>query len=295
MVWPLSRSALVAGPASERTIATMSRVSVRSLFPAVVAFAATTLSFAAPAGAHEGAIGEGGPFRVEITSELPGGLDGRFGNGELEIHVVAGIEVVALGISNEPMVKLDAEGNMFGNENSPTWMMVKDGMNVSPHMGSMNGDAAGEPDWVWVQSGGALQYHEHRIHFMASGVDPSIADGGVVASFSLPMLVDGDAVAITGDLVFDPSLDPAAAADLVAAGAASTSTPAGDEAAGEPEMSTTGGESEPEMSAPGATVADANDAADATGGGAGMMIGVLAVGIAIIVAVAGMFLSRRRN
>lgn len=184
---------------------------MRKLLVALSA-AAAVVSMTAPVLAHEGDIGDGGPFKVRVdSSTLPEGVELRLGNGELELHVPAGIELVAIGVENEPMAKVDADGNMFGNKNSPTWWMSLDGGMGTP---PADLDLNAAPDWEWVKGGGSLQYHDHRIHFMAPSIAESIADGGDVFSFSLPFLVDGAEAAIAGALVFDPTLDPAAAARL---------------------------------------------------------------------------------
>ena len=180
------------------------------------------LSVAAPAAAHEGMIGEGGPFRVDVTAGLPAEIDGRFGNGELELHVPAGMEVVALGLGGEPFAKVDADGTMFGNTNSQTWAMARDADMTGMGGTDVSTDPTIEPDWQFVAGGGSLQYHDHRIHFMAASIEPALADGGVVAPFSLPFVIDGVGVDVIGNLVFDPSLDPETAEQLLAAGAGAT-------------------------------------------------------------------------
>jgi LPXTG-motif cell wall-anchored protein len=173
-----------------------------------------TVAIAAPAAAHEGEIGNGGPFRVEVTSNaLPSGVELRIGNGELEMHVPSGTEIVALGVENEPFTRVDADGNMFGNRNSPTWWMGLDGGKGTPPVGL---DFTADPDWEWVKAGGSMQYHDHRIHFMASSIDPRFTDGGEVFDFTLPFLVNGDGKAVSGVLVFDPALDPDGAKRLLA-------------------------------------------------------------------------------
>lgn len=164
------------------------------------------------ASAHDGAIGEQGPFTVRIDSPatLPAGIEGRWGNGELELHVPSGVEVISYGLDGEAMAKVDKDGNMFYNTLSPTWAM-----NQSMNMDMGSGDAKTEPVWKWAQGGGSLQYHDHRIHFMAAAVDPSLANGGDVASFTLKFSVNDEPLEVKGTIVFDPSLDPAKAAELV--------------------------------------------------------------------------------
>jgi hypothetical protein len=165
-----------------------------------------------PAQAHEGPLGDGGPFRVEIASGLPEQIDARFGNGEIELHVSAGTEIVVIGYEREPFAKIDAEGNMFGNLNSPTWWMTLD----KGHGSAPRGLDLSQPNWEWVRAGGSLQYHDHRVHYMVSSIDESLHQGGQVFDFALPFIVDGAEVSVTGAMVFDPTLDPAGAERLIA-------------------------------------------------------------------------------
>lgn len=193
----------------------------------VASLTAATLLAAAPAAAHDwDDLGYGGPFDVRVdngfdtiehcTTDSPPDCDGAvFVNGEVDIHLEPGRTVIAIGRDGEPMAKLDEDGNMFANTKSPTWWM-----NLDEDMGQIPADAdpTAEPVWEWQQAGGALSYHEHRIHFMAAAVSPSIADGGDVSTFSLDFIVDDEPVTVTGALVFVPELDPEEADCLVRAG-----------------------------------------------------------------------------
>ena len=211
-----------------------------------IAVAAAVMFAASPAAAHEGAIGEGGPIVVRVDAGFGDYGDGRWGNGEFELHVEPGVEVIALGFESEPMAKVDADGNMFGNLNSVTWKMNQSptmdmdmgmdidmaapataplpmDMNAGMDMGMAEG-ASDEPVWEWQRGGGSLQMHDHRIHFMAASIAPEIADGGDISKFAMPFLVDGEEFVVRGALVFTPALDPVRAAELVAAGAELTTS-----------------------------------------------------------------------
>jgi hypothetical protein len=72
-----------------------------------------------------------------------------------------------------------------------------------------------QSNWLEVGDGGVVLYHEHRCHFMGQHVSQSVASGGIVASFDLPFLVDGVKKSLSGDLVFDPTMDPKRAAELL--------------------------------------------------------------------------------
>jgi hypothetical protein len=197
----------------------MKTATITRPFRVALAATAALLCVAAPASAHEDAIGDGGPFTVVVETELPDTVEARWSNGEVEMHVAAGTTVEVLGVENEPFVKIDEEGAMFANENSPTWMMVKDGMDAMP-----SAMPSAEPSWKWIQSGGSLQFHDHRIHFMDTKIDPALANGGKVFDFKLPMIIDGAKVDVVGALMFDPAIDPAAADKLLGNAPEATTT-----------------------------------------------------------------------
>jgi len=176
---------------------------------ALVATAAL-LCVAVPASAHEDTLGDGGSFTVVLETQLPDTIEARWGNGEVEMHVATGTTVEVLGVENEPYVKIDAEGAMFANENSPTWLMSNAEMGAMP-----NPTPASAPSWKWIQSGGGLQFYDHRIHFMDTKIDPALANGGKVFDFKLPMIIDGAKLDVMGSLMFDPTIDPAAAAKML--------------------------------------------------------------------------------
>jgi hypothetical protein len=167
------------------------------------------VAFATPASAHESPVGDQGPFKVEMITPDPAGIESRWGNGEVEFHVEPGTELIVIGLEKEQMVKVDKEGNMFANENSPSWWA-----NQPEGQIPANATASAEPNWVWKMGGGSLQFHDHRFHFMDGSIDPATADGSVIFEFGLPILVNGEATELRGNLVFDSTLDPAAADKL---------------------------------------------------------------------------------
>ena len=167
------------------------------------------VAFAAPASAHESPVGDQGPFKVEMITPDPAGIESRWGNGEVEFHVEPGTELVVIGLEKEQMVKVDKEGNMFANENSASWWA-----NQPEGQVPANATASAEPNWVWKMGGGSLQFHDHRFHFMDGSIDPATADGSIIFEFGLPILVNGEATELRGNLVFDSTLDPAAADKL---------------------------------------------------------------------------------
>lgn len=175
------------------------------------ATAAIGLFVATPALAHEGAMGDGGPFKIEIATPDPTGVETRWGNGEVEFHVETGVEVVVFGVEKEPMVKVAQDGAMFVNENSPSWWLNQPEGSIPA-----NASAAAEPNWVWKMSGGSMQFHDHRFHFMQGSIPADTQDGDKIFEFGLPVTVNGEALEMRGAFIFDSTIDPAAAERLKA-------------------------------------------------------------------------------
>lgn len=198
-------------PSTERL--TLYRSMNTSLFTktlrVLLASAAVLLIPATSAMAHEGAIGDGGPFRVEISTEDPAGVESRWGNGEVEFHVEPGTELIVLGLEKDQMVKVDKEGNMFANENSPSWWANQPEGTVPD-----SASATAEPNWVWKMAGGSMQFHDHRFHFMDTSINPETKDGDEIFTFALPLLVNGEPVEMLGSFIFDSTIDPAGAERL---------------------------------------------------------------------------------
>lgn len=169
------------------------------LFKNTLAATAVAVAFAPTALAHEGPIGDGEQFRVEMSTVDPTGITSRWGHGEVEFHVEPGIELVVIGLEKEPMVKIDVEGNMFANENSPTWWANQPGGKVPA-----TATAVADSNWVWKKGGGSLQYNDFRFRFMGGSVDPTTAiDGAVFLEFVLPIIVDGAETELRGAVVYD--------------------------------------------------------------------------------------------
>jgi len=172
----------------------------------IIALSVTSFALTTPALAHEGSLGDMGPFRIEMITPDPSGVETRWGNGEVEFHVEPGTSVVVIGLEKEEMVKVDADGNMFFNENSPSWW------NNQPQ-GEIPDTASSSaaPNWVWKMGGGSMQFHDHRFHFMDNSINPSTTDGSVVFEFGLPIVVNGESTELRGTMVFDSTIDPASA------------------------------------------------------------------------------------
>jgi hypothetical protein len=184
---------------------------------AIAATAAIFVPFSANAAlAHEGGVGDGTSVTVRLDTTLPAGIQPNLGNGEAELHVEPGMTVVVYGVEGEEMLKIDESGAAYQNMNSATWLAsmemsseMKDaesaGMNMGAAVGgaiAMASAAGNEPDWKFLASGGALRWHDHRIHWMSGDFPKDVAVGDELMKFELPVAIDGEALTLTGALLY---------------------------------------------------------------------------------------------
>lgn len=143
--------------------------------------------------AHDGEVGDG-PEIIAVTEvELGSGIEAKWGNGEIDLHVPLGVSVVVYGVNDEEMLKTDEGGNAFANKNSVTWLANTGGTAVVP-------DGA-QPEWEQIGTGG-LRFHDHRIHFMSS-IPGGAKKGDKLQDWMIPMSVNGERLEVRGELVLN--------------------------------------------------------------------------------------------
>ncbi len=127
------------------------------------------------------------------------------GDAFLEVIVVPGHEFVVPGYFGEPYIRIDADGTVWVNEDSPAHYINDDryGTTTAPE----EADGRGAPRWVRVGEGGRYAWHDHRIHWMSYDRPPTVSGESrqVVFPWSLPVVVDGTETRITGELAWIPS------------------------------------------------------------------------------------------
>ncbi len=68
-------------------------------------------------------------------------------------------------------------------------------------------DADAAPEWKTVSASGSVEFHDHRIHWMAQGTPPQVSDEGVrtkVFDWSVPIAIDGSPASVQGELFWEP-------------------------------------------------------------------------------------------
>jgi hypothetical protein len=124
------------------------------------------------------------PPTPAVEAEIVGG------NAFLRLHVRPGTTVVVQGYEDEPYLRISADGTVAENTRSPATYLnrtLSGRVDIPPTV-----DKNAPPEWRTVGSGGSYAWHDHRVHWMASGDPPAPVD------WHIGLSVDGAAVSIDG-------------------------------------------------------------------------------------------------
>lgn len=151
-------------------------------------------------------------FRSEViavepeTSVVELGFIG--GDNFIEMTVQPGHEVLVLGYRGEQYLLFEADGTVLENQRAPSTALNEDryGQSVVPD----EADAAAEPDWEEVGSGGYHAWHDHRTHWMNPSDPIGAEPGDQILEAVVPLRVDGDEVAVTVGSWWEPPPTPVA-------------------------------------------------------------------------------------
>ncbi len=124
------------------------------------------------------------PATAAVTVELVGA------NAFLRLRVRPGTTVTVMGYKNEPYLRIDADGTVEENRNSTATYLNRTLTGTVDIPAAANDDAP--PDWHRVAGGGTYAWHDHRVHWMASGVPPERQP------WTVPLLVDGAPATVEG-------------------------------------------------------------------------------------------------
>lgn len=182
------------------------------VFFLLVATIATLVLPATPAFAH-GRGSDATNFSATIRSapEVPGVSWEVYGNDEyLSVTNTSEREVIIEGYEGEPYLRVGPDG-VFENRLSPAAYLNNERYGQVPVPPEADPRAA--PDWVKVSDGDTWLWHDHRIHWMAFGVPPAVAEDPstetvVYEEWVVPVTVDGEPSAVTGQLRWVPPPSP---------------------------------------------------------------------------------------
>jgi hypothetical protein len=163
---------------------------VRLVVAVAVGLGAVVL-LAAPAGADPARPSNVSSRVTAITPPTPA-VEAEIvgGNAFLRLHVRPGTTVVVDGYEDEPYLRISADGTVAENTRSPATYLnrtLSGRVDIPPTV-----DKNAPPEWRTVGGGGSYAWHDHRVHWMASGDPPAPVDWHVALS------VDGAPVSIDG-------------------------------------------------------------------------------------------------
>jgi LPXTG-motif cell wall-anchored protein len=189
----------------------------------VVAGALCALAAAVPAGsasAHAGNPNYESLVRG-ITPQIPGlSVEVLNGDDRLEVHYNGTQTVTVEGYNHDPYLRLRSGGIVEVNLRSPAYYLNQDrflGAKV-PAIA----DPKAPPRWQLVAHTGRYEFHDHRMHWMATGVPEQVKDRSKrtkIVDWRVPLRAQGTSGAITGELFWRGSGPGAPVAAFVALGA----------------------------------------------------------------------------
>lgn len=169
------------------------------------ALAATTTLFclliASPALGHEGNPN----FRSEIESVRPNVPGVSFEvidyDADMKLVVRGGHEVTIYGYEGEPYARVLRDGTVQQNRRSPATYLNTD--RYAEAEVPKIADPQAPPLWETVGDSGTLRWHDHRMHYMATGTPPQVTDESKrtkVFDYEIPLRIDAEKGAIYGSL-----------------------------------------------------------------------------------------------
>nr|HNH87644.1 transmembrane domain-containing protein [Solirubrobacterales bacterium] len=153
---------------------------------------------------------QGNPdYRSEITSVQPEalgeGLTIEIVNFDDHVRLVnkTGKVVLIKGYDGEPYARVEADGKVFVNLNSPAYYLNED--RFAAVEVPKRADAKAAPDWKQIADNGTFEWHDHRSHYMGTGTPSQVTDESKetkVFDYVIPIEVGGEPAKINGTLTW---------------------------------------------------------------------------------------------
>jgi hypothetical protein len=125
----------------------------------------------------------------------------------LEVVNRTGKEAIVLGYKDEPYLRIGPDG-VFQNLLSPATYINRTRDGEEPTDAAKNAKV-GDTEWQKISSEPVARWHDHRIHWMAP-TDPPVARAEpgkrhvITEEWVVPLRLEGQAIAVKGDLVWEP-------------------------------------------------------------------------------------------
>ncbi|HEY6759038.1 MAG TPA: hypothetical protein VI318_06085 [Baekduia sp.] len=127
-------------------------------------------------------------------------------------------DILLFGYSGEQYARIMADGTVEQNVNSPAYYLngERDANVTVPASAS----AKAPPKWETLDRTGSFQWHDHRMHYMGTGVPPSVKDTKLrqkVQDYTIPIKVGATTGAIKGSYWWAPPKDGGAPVGAIVA------------------------------------------------------------------------------
>lgn len=127
------------------------------------------------------------------------------GDAFLMVTVRPGHSVAIPGYFGEPYIRVDPDGGVWVNRDSPALYINEDRFGDAAAPPGVDG--IGEPTWEQAGSDGVYAWHDHRSHWMSRDLPPTVAGDTrqTVFPWEIPVTIDGVDSVVSGELVWIPS------------------------------------------------------------------------------------------
>jgi len=167
------------------------------------------------AGAHAIEGVDSTNYRTRIDGIVPphGGLEVEVveAGSRLELENRTDEEVIVYGYQAEPYLRIDAKGGVFQNRLSPATYINADrqGSRQPPP----DADPSANPEWVRIDDGFVVRWHDHRAHWMGARDAPAVRRAPseshvVIPEWKVPLEIAGEESTVRGDLTWVPGPSP---------------------------------------------------------------------------------------
>lgn len=174
----------------------------RALF--AVAVAAATCA-ASTAYAHQGNPNMQSVVR-SVTPKTPGvSIDVLNRDDRFLLTNRSGEPIVIYGYNEDQYARLLPDGTVQVNKRSPAFYLNDD--RYADVKVPAFANAKAPPQWTTLDKTGRFQWHDHRMHYMARGVPPSVKDKSKrqrIFNYEIPVKIGGRNGTIAGTLLWTP-------------------------------------------------------------------------------------------
>jgi hypothetical protein len=179
------------------------------------AVAVMVVGSAGPAGAHSLTGTQATNYETRIFGIAPhyAGVTVKVLDlgGRIELRNTSGHEVEVLGYQGEPYLEVGPSG-VLRNRRSPATFLNQTKF-VIPGPIPASYDAKAAPVWQRLSSGRTVSWHDHRTHWMLTTEPPIVQRDPherhvIIPHWVVPLRVDGQPVALTGEVLWVPGPSP---------------------------------------------------------------------------------------